>query len=175
MKPGANSHGLSRADITWSPLAKNEFRTSPGFQPFFKLHGSANWVDGEGKGLMIMGGDKAGAISAAEILSWYREEFAAHLSGDRVRLMVIGYGFNDGHVNEVIGKAADGGALGIFIVDTSGADVLRKGDPRALIPEPEPLVERLGRHLVGVSARRLTETFGGDEAERGKMTRFFEA
>lgn len=107
MKP---EPGKGWADGNWTPLDKSDFKLSRGFQPFFKLHGSANWSDGEGKGLMIMGGNKVSAIAAAEVLDWYHEQFAAHLSGDRVRLMVMGYGFNDGHVNQAIGNAADAGS-----------------------------------------------------------------
>jgi hypothetical protein len=175
MRPGPNSQGRSWADLTWRPLPREKFATTLNHQPFFKLHGSANWEDADGKGLMIMGGEKAGAISAAEVLDWYSQEFQDHLMGERTRLMIIGYGFNDAHINEVIGRAADAGHLGIYIVDTRGADVFRKADPRAQIPPPEPLVERLGGHLVGVSARPLTSTFGGDELERNKLMRFFDA
>lgn len=173
MRPMA-SPSLGWAEIAWSPVARSEFKISAGFQPFFKLHGSSNWVDAEGSGLMVLGGGKTSRIAATEVLDWYREQFAAHLGGERVRLMVIGYGFNDGHVNDAIGQAADGGNLGLFIVDTSGAGVLKKADPRAMIPLPEPLVERFGPHIIGISARPLTGTFGGDEAERAKMMRFFE-
>jgi hypothetical protein len=173
MKPDAQTAAGGWGDVTWRPRDRGEFKVASGAQPFFKLHGSSNWFDAEGKGLLIMGGDKGGAISLAEVLSWYQEEFKHHLTGEQSRLMVMGYGFNDDHISEIIGSAADGGNLGLFIVDPLGPNVLLKGDPRAQIPEPEPLRDRLRHHVIGFSSRDLRGTFSGDEAERLKMMRFF--
>jgi hypothetical protein len=45
------------------------FRLDPGFQPYFKLHGSINWVTDEKSDLlMVLGGDKAKDISRHPIL-----------------------------------------------------------------------------------------------------------
>jgi hypothetical protein len=60
-------------------LAK--YRVQPQHQPYFKMHGSINWVIDEKSGpLMVLGGDKAGFIAERPILTRYQEEFAAYLA-----------------------------------------------------------------------------------------------
>jgi hypothetical protein len=55
-----------------------------------------------------------------------RHRSAAHGHGGRLqgdtRLLVIGFGFNDRHINSTILKAAEGGMLKMFIVDPLGVD-----------------------------------------------------
>ena len=68
-------------------------------QPVFKLHGSSNWRRSDGKDLVIMGGQKMKAIQESPVLTWYHDEFARRLAEPGARLMTIGYGFQDQHIN----------------------------------------------------------------------------
>ena len=54
--------------------------------------------------------------------------------------MVMGYSFNDNHLNEAIIEAAKVGELKIFIVDPAGIEVIDKRDKSAAIsiPKEEP-------------------------------------
>jgi SIR2-like domain len=148
-----------------------DFRLSPGVQPYLKLHGSCNWNDGQSGGrILIMGGQKAVGIDQFPILSWYHQEFKAHLLRPGARLMVIGYSFSDAHINDAIMQA---NALKIFIVDPAGEKVLDKRDPRAQIPDhPGPLMD-LRPCLIGISRRPLCTTFNNDTVEHGNLSRFF--
>src|SRR5262249_33640609 len=96
-------------------------------QPFFKLHGSSNWIDtSKGHPLVVMGGNKPEAIRQHPILEWNHERFREYLSKPETRLMVIGYSFRDDHINRAIGAAVDAGALRLFIIDPLGVEALDK-------------------------------------------------
>jgi hypothetical protein len=140
-------------------------------QPYYKLHGSYHWFSGDER-LLVMGGNKAGNIRAFDVLAKYHREFAESLGKPNTHLMIIGYSFGDAHINEAIGKAADGGKLRIFIIDPAGVDILNK-HARAAIRIPEPLVERLSASIIGASRRLLRSTLVGDQVEFEKVMRFF--
>lgn len=59
---------------------------------------------------MIMGASKALTITGHPILAWDQSEFERRLRGD-TRLLVIGYGFNDPHINEAILRATHDSTL----------------------------------------------------------------
>lgn len=132
-------------------------------QPIFKLHGSSNWVGPDGD-LLIMGGGKAEIIAAQPLLAWYFEELRARLGENDTKLMVIGYGFHDEHVNAVLADAARNG-LRIFLVDPSGVNVLEHAGEHA---------DALRSAVAGISRRPLSQTFAGDQAEHTRLMRFFD-
>lgn len=70
-----------------------------------KLHGSANWRDTNSQQMMIVGGNKLDRIHGEQLLLDYYELFEEVLCLGDVRMMVIGYGWRDHHINEVITKA----------------------------------------------------------------------
>lgn len=112
---------------TWVPL--EDFRIENGLQPCFKLHGSSNWKDSEGGSLLVIGGNKSRTIRSHAILTWYFEQFREILSEGGARLVVIGYGFRDPHVNDVIIGAVQRSGLQFFVIDPSGSDVVRHANP----------------------------------------------
>jgi len=75
-----------------------------GFFNIVKLHGSHNWRT-EGGGLLIIGGDKESAIKKSAFLTAYAELFRELLVLEDARLFIIGYGFNDPHINVTIEEA----------------------------------------------------------------------
>lgn len=138
-------------------------------QPIYKLHGSAGWIGSNGEAMLVMGGNKSAAIQSSPILRRYHEIFAEQLNEPGARLMVIGYGFGDEHINRVLLEAGKSG-LGIFVIDPLGVDVVNKTRDAA-IKAPDPMEEL----LIGASRRSLSEIFGGnDEVERSKVLRFFD-
>jgi hypothetical protein len=149
----------------------SKFVVDSNLQPFFKLHGSSNWIDyGIIWPVLVIGGNKPQAIEGHPILKWNYEQFKSYLSKADTRLMVIGYSFGDEHINVAIRDAAEKGSLKLFIIDPSGVDVLTKN---RLAP-PGYMFEKLQPHLIGASRRVLRETFGGDRVEHGKVMRFFD-
>jgi hypothetical protein len=96
------------------------------------------------------------------------------LSSAQVHLMVIGYSFNDRHINDVILQASEDGNLKLFIVDPLGVDVLDRKNPAQAIPGRQGvLAERLNPHVLGASRRDFIESFRSDPVELSKIMRFF--
>ena len=129
------------------------------YQLYIKLHGSHNWLSQNGL-LIVSGGNKKTDIADIPLLNWYGQLFREKLCSPSTRLMVIGYGFRDEHINEVIYEAAARKAL-LFVIDPQGIDALK------------PICEKVFEQVIGASRRDLRTTFGNDAAEFGKVSRFF--
>jgi hypothetical protein len=76
-----------------------------------KLHGSSNW----GK-KMVIGGGKTEQIQKVPLLKWYFKIFKNVLSQNQRRLLIIGYGFGDDHINRIISYAVRDYGLKIYII-----------------------------------------------------------
>jgi hypothetical protein len=140
-------------------------------QPYFKLHGSSNWHDGSST-ILIMGGNKGPDIEKSPLLSSYKAHFTRMISQPNTRIMVVGYGFRDLHINEILVKGADAGAK-MFIIDPSGIDAIKRIDqPHYHSPQ---IINKLSAMVRGASRRDLRGTFGGDHVERTKIMRFLTA
>ena len=77
-----------------------------------------------GEALLIMGNAKTGAIQRFRVLRNYHEQFEAKLAEGNAKLMVIGYSFQDEHINDVIVRASREHGLGTHLVDLRGREVL---------------------------------------------------
>jgi SIR2-like domain len=174
--PGAaNPH--SWAQRNWTPANPAEFTLDVRYQPYFKLHGSSNWQEVHGAPMLIMGGNKIREIGLSPVLSWYHQQFEERLCQGGTRVMVIGYGFRDTHINEVIMRAVNERGLKMFIIAPEGGDLARTINPthRAPIRVGTDLETTFERGLIGASRRSLRETFGNDTIEHAKVMRFFQA
>ena len=118
-------------------------------QPYFKLHGSSHWRTLNGLSLLIMAENKGTQIDGVALLNWYRSEFRTRLSQPDARLMIIGYGFRDPHINEILWSSTKSG-LKLFIVDVAGLSPLgrRAQDYRSR--------EYVARRFKDASHRRLS-------------------
>lgn len=72
---------------------------------YVKLHGSMNWLRLDGSRLMISGADKQSKIGSDTILNALWKCFEDQCLQGKVKILCLGYGFGDHHVNEVIAKA----------------------------------------------------------------------
>jgi hypothetical protein len=155
------------------PQPDGSFAVTPRFQPYFKLHGSRNFVNGPtGNRIIIMGGNKAESIPRIPLLRWYMTEFQQRISAANAKLMVIGYSFSDQHINNTISTAVECG-LQLFIIDPAGVDVIDKRRPMP-IKTPDPYVTKVGPAIIGASRRPLLQTFNEDKVEWDKVMRFFQ-
>lgn len=169
-------HDPSWAKDVWVPLDPAQFHVEPRSQPCFKLHGSSNWRDAQGGQLLVIGGDKSRAIQSHAVLAWSFNKFREYITGPNAKLMVIGYGFRDSHVNEVIIEAVENHGLQFFVIDRLGSDVVRHANPTfgGAIYAPNALDDAFRRGLVGASQRSLSETFGDDLVSHTNVMRFFD-
>ena len=165
---------------TWIPISNpSQFQIGSRLQPYFKLHGSSNWVPGPSGGetrqLLVLGGNKSRTIAQSPLLKWYQEQFDQALRKPNTRLLVIGYGFGDDHINALLKAAAKGQNLRIFVIDPNGVDVIdhnRHVKQQGGIYKPGSLAEDLWPIVAGASRRSLSQIFGGDTAELSKVRRF---
>ena len=179
IKPIHDSNATNQnsfAQRSWVPVPPDEFRLDGRCQPYFKLHGSSNWHEVHGAPLFIMGGNKIREIGFSPLLSWYHQQFEERLYQANTRLMVIGYGFRDAHINEVIMRAVNDRGTKMFVISPEGGDLARTLNQthHATIRVGTHLEETFMRGLVGASRRPLTEIFGGDSIEHNKVMRYFE-
>lgn len=144
---------------SWMP-DENNFKVVPQLQPYFKLHGSSNWIDSNSQELLVLGGNKASIIDRYPILKWNHNQFKEYLSPSNTRLMVIGYSFGDDHINRMICDAIVGANLGIFVIDPSGVDVIDKNRD-AVIHAPDELASTLWLHVIGSSIWKERILFPG--------------
>lgn len=95
--------------------AKSSFTSSKDFY-YIKLHGSYGWESSDGSNTLVIGQDKANLIGKEPLLSWYLEIFKNSLNQDNVKLLTIGYGFHDEHINEIIAASIKNKGLKLFIL-----------------------------------------------------------
>lgn len=81
-----------------------------------KLHGSFNWRMPNAGNVLVVGTEKSRQIADLPLLAWYFDIFKMVLY-EAERLMIIGYGFGDEHVNAVIAEAIEKHGLKVFIWD----------------------------------------------------------
>jgi hypothetical protein len=129
-----------------------------------KLHGSFNWRAADGSNLLVVGTEKTAKIAAMPLLSWYAEIFRQSLFAGEVRLMVVGYGFGDEHINAVIAEAVEKHGLTLFIWDAGGGDL--RGRMMAM-----PHGARIWKGLISIATRPLIEVFPSSQDETEEYRR----
>jgi SIR2-like domain len=155
---------------TWRPTSN--FGVSPQFQPLFKLHGSSNCLAESGERILIIGGAKSGAIQRFPVLNHYHDQFAVFLNQPNARLMVIGYSFQDEHINSIIENAWRQHGLGTYLLDPRGRDVLI--DPKMARASIRPKRDIEDIKLIGELRRPLSTVFSDDPFAYDELMRFFQ-
>ncbi|MBN9529905.1 MAG: SIR2 family protein [Alphaproteobacteria bacterium] len=151
----------------WQPAAP-PYSVPPRMQPYFKLHGSTNWHVAGSDEIMVLGTGKPGIIERFPVLAWYFQQFRQYLARPNVRLMTIGYGFADDHINEAIASAALGNEPRLWIVGPSGMKTLNR-----LGEHQRDLMRALRLKVIGESTRNLSALFGDDRVGHADLMRFF--
>ncbi len=141
---------------------------------YIKLHGSAQWKPEDGSSGMVLGGGKEISIGRSPLLTWCLGLLEKVLCSGDVRLLVMGYSFQDDHINRLIATAVQGFSARIFIWDTR--------DPLKLVSNvsiEEPAFPRkkidLRPYLVGAASRPLSEVFPWAEHPTPEFRRICES
>lgn len=103
--------------------------SSVGDRIYVKLHGSSGWVSQDGSDRLILGIAKKEEIANEPLLKWYFKLFEDALYRSDVRLLAIGYGFRDSHINEVLIKAISEYGLKLFIISPEDFKAFQKRIP----------------------------------------------
>lgn len=72
---------------------------------YIKLHGSYGWTSSDGTNKLVIGRNKEDQIAREPLLASYFDLFKQVLLTEGKNLFIIGYGFRDDHINEVIADA----------------------------------------------------------------------
>lgn len=88
--------------------------------PYYKLHGSLNFRNGD-KDILVIGGSKEEQIKDIPLIDQYHKDFEYSLKNAK-RLMIIGYSFKDYHINQKIFDAVERYDLKFWIVDVGDLD-----------------------------------------------------
>lgn len=82
---------------------------------YVKLHGSYGWKFDDGSHALVVGFTKAERIAREPLFCWYYDLFKQVMSSAQ-NLVVVGYGFMDEHINDVIASAISDG-LRVHIIN----------------------------------------------------------
>jgi hypothetical protein len=109
------SHAVRLPDAEAVEQLRKEPAAGSSFS-YVKLHGSLMWQTKDGSDVMVIGTTKSRIIASEPLLRWNLELFKEVLGVPSRRLAVIGYGFGDSHINEIIAGAVQGNDLKLFVV-----------------------------------------------------------
>jgi len=154
-------------DTIWMPSAA--LNVEPRLQPIFKLHGSVNWRDAQDGALLVMGTNKEATIASKAILEWYHQQFLDYLNRPDTRLMIIGYGFSDTHINEAIVQASLTSGLRMYVVHPAGLQAWNRHPPGTI----RPIYSLDGVGILGFSTRPISRTFANDPVSLQELNGFF--
>lgn len=74
---------------------------------YIKLHGSLGWISSDGRTQMVLGTNKRLDIDKEPLLKWYFKLFEEALYKPGIKILCIGYGFSDTHINDIFLKAIE--------------------------------------------------------------------
>lgn len=83
---------------------------------YIKLHGSHGWKVADGRDVMVIGHAKTEIINNEPLLKWYLSLFREVLQEPERNLVVIGYGFGDKYINDIIVDAIRNRKLRLYVV-----------------------------------------------------------
>ncbi len=157
------SSSLEDSDFVSIPQEETETKVMNGISShaglaYIKLHGSYGWKSQSNPSQLVIGKNKVGMIADEALLQVYFQVFQdALLSGEK-KLLVIGYGFRDDHINEVIAKAVREAGLRIYVISTSSPEKWK-----ATVTEDSRNGTDIVRGLAGYYPYSLLELFPTDQ------------
>ncbi len=92
---------------------------------YIKLHGSYGWLSSDGSNRMVVGKNKLDIIMKEPLLRSYFELFQNAIRTRNKKLLIIGYGFHDQHINLSIVDAVKNYDLQIFIISIMTREKLK--------------------------------------------------
>lgn len=85
---------------------------------YIKLHGSYGWKSSDGSNQLVIGKNKTELIDKEPLLKWYFDLFQKVIAEGDKKLLIIGYGFGDQHINKILVDGVEKYGLKIYIIST---------------------------------------------------------
>lgn len=95
---------------------RDQYLSSAGSEAYIKLHGSSGWLSSDGSNAIVIGFEKSKNIAAEPLLKWYFELFNQAINVGDAKILIIGYGFRDQHINIALAKAVKKSNLKIYVL-----------------------------------------------------------
>jgi len=108
---------------------------------------------------MVIGKGKVNQIQKEPILSWYFNLYKKIISQPNSQMLIIGYGFGDKHINEVIAKSIKNYGLKIYIISPISPEQFQKNIFKLSYGKD------IWLGLNGYYPYKLVELFPGDQSQ----------
>lgn len=162
---GRSERSLEDKDIAEVPcgsevedLLKKSFSTEKCF--YIKLHGSYDWRDKENRNILVIGTRKKDTIDQEPLLKSYFDLFSHIISRPNSKLLIIGYGFKDKHINSVIADAVKYNNLSIYVITPDDPEYFRY----SILGQNQGWNDAIWKGIRGYYPYRLSDIFPhGDE------------
>lgn len=92
---------------------------------YVKLHGSYGWKSSDGLNQLVVGTNKESLIQNEPLLQGYFNLFANTIKEGNKKVLIIGYGFRDAHINALLLEGVEKHGLEIYIISTQAPADLR--------------------------------------------------
>jgi hypothetical protein len=131
---------------------------------YIKLHGSYGWKAKNGTDRMVNGHAKTEIIKKEPLLQWHLSLFEDVLREPERNLVVIGYGFGDKHINDVIAAAIRDHGLKLFVVSPKQPRDFREmlSPVNAVVERVRPRGDELWQGLFGYYRGSGTDLYQED-------------
>lgn len=125
---------------------------------YVKLHGSYGWKSADGTSSMVVGHTKPEAIQKEPLLRWYLDLFKEVIETPSQRLVVVGYGFTDEHINNLLADAVKKG-LELHVINPKEPKELRQmlQPVSGFVGPPTPRGKDLWEGLFGYHCASVEE------------------
>lgn len=128
---------------------------------YIKLHGSYGWKSSDGSNQMVIGKNKSELIEGEPLLKWYFELFQKAIAEGSKKILIVGYGFGDQHINKVLVDGVEKYGLQIYVINTRSREKLIQHFKRGGHFYALPIL----KGLRGYFPYQLKEIFPGNQEE----------
>ncbi len=147
---------------------------------YVKLHGSTNWISDRGKDIKIVGINKKETLEKIPLLNWYFKIFEAAIYRENVRLLIIGYGFNDEHINNCLIKAIQNYKLKLYVITPTppkkfSFTMTHKYPEGSSLNDLDEPKKAIWEAIEGYFPYRLSAIFSRSQAESARRTELYES
>lgn len=120
------SHRIQLPDDEFIRDFERNHMDSAGSSYYIKLHGSYGWLSADGSNAMVIGYGKQKHIAREPLLKWYFELFSRAINSGNAKILIIGYGFGDTHINIELAKAVKNSGLKIHLLSPEHPKVIKE-------------------------------------------------
>lgn len=128
---------------------------------YIKLHGSYGWKSSDGSNQMVIGKNKSEFIEKEPLLKWYFDLFQKVIVEGGKKILIIGYGFGDQHINKVLVDGVKNHGLQVYIISTRPPAELKQHFDRG----GHLYAREIMNGLRGYFPYQMKEIFPGNQEE----------